>query len=217
MSKILLLEDDILFGESLQDLLEEESYKVVLCRNGQEALDATYNSKFDIYLLDINVPLIDGISLLKDLRHSDDTTPAIFLTSHVEKEMMVQGFVSGADDYMKKPFDTDELLLRIHALLLRTQKIVCETYGSLRIDKEQKRIFKDESELDLSIKEYTLLALMIRQSGKVVTKEMIISELWHASESVSDGAIRVYITRLKAELGSETIENIRGVGYRLVS
>ncbi|MEA2110968.1 MAG: response regulator transcription factor [Campylobacterota bacterium] len=217
MNKILLLEDDILFGESLQDLLEDESYEVVLCRNGQEALDATYNSKFNLYLLDINVPLIDGISLLKDLRHSNDRTPAIFLTSHVQKEVMVNGFISGADDYMKKPFDTDELLLRMHALLLRANSIQNESYGSLRIDKQQKRIFKDDCELDLSVKEYTLLALMIRQNGKVVTKEVIINELWHACESVSDGAIRVYINRLKGELGSEAIENIRGVGYRLVS
>jgi DNA-binding response OmpR family regulator len=217
LNKILLLEDDELFGESLVDLLEEESYKVTFCRNGQEALDATFHSKFDIYLLDINVPLIDGISLLKDLRHSDDKTPAIFLTSHTEKEVMVEGFVSGADDYMKKPFDTDELLLRIHALLQRWQGVESEVCGDLRIEKEQKRIYKANEELDLSVKEYALLALLIRNAGKVVTKEMIIEHLWHVSENVSSGAIRVYITRLKGIIGSDMIENIRGVGYRLVS
>ncbi len=189
----------------------------MLCRNGQEALDATFSDKFDIYLLDINVPLIDGISLLKDLRHGDDKTPAIFLTSHVEKEVMVKGFKSGADDYMKKPFDTDELLLRIDALLIRTSMPQCDVYGSLRLDSEQKRAFKDDVELDLSVKEYTLLSLLVRHAGKVVTKEMIMGELWNASESVSSGAIRVYINRLKGEIETITIENIRGVGYRLVS
>jgi DNA-binding response OmpR family regulator len=217
LNKILLLEDDVLFGESLQDLLEEESFDVILCRNGQEALDATFNNKFNLYLLDINVPLIDGISLLSDLRRGEDVTPAIFLTSHVEKEMMVRGFKSGADDYMKKPFDTDELLLRIKALLSRMQPKQCELYGRFRIDHEQRRAFKDDAELDLSVKEFALLCLLVRHVGKVVTKEMIMSELWNASESISDGAIRVYINRIKSELGSSMIENIRGVGYRLVS
>ena len=216
MNKVLLLEDDTLFGESLQDLLEEECYDVLLCRNGQEALDATFHTKFDIYLLDINVPLIDGISLLKDLRRGDDMTPAIFLTSHVEKEVMVEGFHSGADDYMKKPFDTEEMLLRMRALLMRTVN-ECDECGVLRLDHQQRRAFLEDVELDLSVKEYALLSLLVRHVGKVVTKEMIIEELWSASQSVSNGAIRVYINRLKGELGTMVIENIRGVGYRLVS
>ncbi len=215
MNKILLLEDDTLFGESLQDLLEEEGYEVLLCRNGQEALDATFHTKFEMYLLDINVPLIDGISLLNDLRHGDDKTPAIFLTSHSEKEVMVQGFQSGADDYMKKPFDTDELLLRMKALLMRTVN-ECDECGVLRLDHQQKRAFIENVELDLSVKEYALLSLLVRYVGKVVTKEMIIEELWSTSQSASHGAVRVYINRLKGELGTLSIENIRGVGYRLV-
>ncbi len=197
-------------------MLEEESYEVVLCRNGHEALDATFHNKFDIYLLDINVPLLDGISLLKDLRHGSDRTPAIFLTSHTEKTVMVEGFESGADDYLKKPFDMDELLLRMRALLMRTSGL-CDLFGSLRLDHQQKRAFHHDVELDLSVKEYALLSLLVRHAGKVVTKEMIIEELWSASESVSSGAVRVYINRLKGELGTIVIENIRGVGYRLVS
>jgi len=216
LNKVLLLEDDLLFGESLQDLLEEDGYEVQWCRNGQEALDATFHTKFDIYLLDINVPLIDGISLLHDLRRGDDKTPAIFLTSHVEKEMMVQGFQSGADDYMTKPFDTDELLLRMNARLMRTAKM-CDECGVLQLDHQQKRAFIEGVELNLSVKEYALLSLLARHVNKVVTKEMIAAELWSASESASNGAIRVYINRLKGELGNMVIENIRGIGYRLVS
>jgi DNA-binding response OmpR family regulator len=118
-NKILLLEDDILLSESLQDLLEEEEYEVTLCRNGQEALNAAFGSKFDLYILDINVPLIDGITLLKELRDSSDNTTALFLTSHKESEALVQAYESGADDYLKKPFNAQELLLRIKALLRR--------------------------------------------------------------------------------------------------
>ena len=96
--RILLLEDDLLFGETLVDLLEEEGHEVSLYLNGQDALDATYEQKFDLYLLDINVPLIDGLSLLLELRKADDDTPAIFLTSHKDKEILERGFLNGADD-----------------------------------------------------------------------------------------------------------------------
>ena len=215
-SDILLLEDDILLGESLQDLLEEEGYLPYLCRNGQEALDATYKHRFSLYLLDINVPLIDGLSLLKELRGADDTTPAIFLTSYKDKEIIKESFENGADDYLKKPFDSDELLWRIKAILRRREpdKTICA--GALQLDRKHQRISLDGKELSLSKKEYALLSLLIRYAEKVVTKEMIVSELWSDAQDISDGAIRVYINRLKQAIGSESIENIRAVGYRLV-
>ena len=118
---ILLLEDDLLLGESLKDFLEEEGFYVILCRNGQEALNRSYEQHFDLYLLDINVPLVSGLDLLRDLREADDRTPAIFLTSHQEKSVMLEGFGRGADDYLKKPVDMDELLVRVAALLRRTK------------------------------------------------------------------------------------------------
>ncbi len=215
-ARILLLEDDLLLGESLLDLLEEEGYAVQLCRNGQEALDATFAGKFDLYLLDINVPLINGLTLLKELRSANDTTPAIYLTSHQDKQVIKDGFESGADDYLKKPFDSDELLWRIEALLRRSQGLETLCAGQLCLDEQHQRILLESRELDLSKKEYTLLALLIRHATKVVTKEMIINELWSSSQSISDGAIRVYINRLKQELGTDSIENIRAIGYRLV-
>jgi len=117
--KILLLEDNLLFGETLVDLLEDEGYEVTLSPNGQHALDLTFDNKFDVYLLDINVPLIDGVSLLKELRLANDNTPTIFLTSHKDKEMLERGFLSGADDYLRKPFDNDELVSEVKKLLNR--------------------------------------------------------------------------------------------------
>ena len=215
-AKILLLEDDLLLGESVQDFLEEEGYSVFLCRNGQEALDLTYKERFDLYLLDINVPLVDGLSLLRDLRGADDTTPAIYLTSYQDKATLTEGFEIGADDYLKKPFDLDELLLRITALLRRLNVAPKQCLGDLCLDEMHKSVTLAGRQLNLTVKEYRLLALMMRYAEKVVTKEMITAELWSASENVSDGAIRVYINRLKSELGADKIENIRGVGYRLV-
>ena len=216
-TKILLLEDDLLFGESIVDVLEEEGFEAVLCRNGHEALDATFKTQFDLYLFDINVPLLDGLSLLGELRKADDSTPAIYLTSHTEIGVLSQAFETGADDYLKKPFDTDELIIRVHALLRRSKGKNRLSAGDLTLDEEHKSVRMGETELPLSLKEYQLLALFIRHAGEVVTKEMIMDALWSPSEMISDGAIRVYINRLKQEIGSERIVNIRGVGYRLVS
>jgi len=217
LNKVLLLEDDLLFGETLVDLLEDENFQVNHVKNGQDALDATFSTKFDIYLLDINVPLIDGVSLLSELRNADDNTPTIFLTSHKDKEMIQKGFLSGGDDYMIKPFDSDELLLRVQALLRRTQKKVSQIVGKLQHDNLHKTISYDGLVLDLSKKEYDLLTLLMNNINVNVTKEMILEELWSSSDTGSDGAVRVYINRLKHLLPEMKIENIRGVGYKLVS
>lgn len=117
MNKILLLEDDILLGETIVDLLEDDGNVVSHYPNGQDALDATFENKFDLYILDINVPQIDGLTLLKELREAQDNTPAIYLTSHQEKEKLMEGFQNGRDDFIKKPFDNDELLVRISSIL----------------------------------------------------------------------------------------------------
>ncbi|MBU0631965.1 response regulator transcription factor [bacterium] len=215
-NKILLLEDDLLLCETIADLLEDDGYEVKQCKNGQEVLDLTYKERFDLYLLDINVPIINGLELLKELRNSNDKTSTIFLTSHKEKDMLTRGFLNGADDYITKPFDSYELLLRVKAVLKRYKGDDNECVGSLCNDKNRKRIHYNQKELDLSQKEYMLLSLLMKNANEVVTKEMIVDELWNSNEDVSDGAIRVYINRLKNFLDDNMIENIRAVGYRLV-
>ncbi len=215
-TKILLLEDDALFGESLCDYLEECGCDVLHVRDGERALEATYVGRFDCYLLDINVPLLDGLALLASLRGGHDTTPAIFLTSHTDKSVLCEAFETGCDDYLKKPFDLDELWMRIGALLRRVRGDRRWCVGALCIDLERKIATIDGRELRLAAKELSLLALLMRDAGSVVSKEMIVESLWTPAEGVSDGAIRVYINRLKQELEGFSIENIRGVGYRLV-
>ena len=215
--KILLLEDDLLFAETLTDLLEDENFDIVHTPNGQEALDIIYENKFDLYLLDINVPLINGITLLSELRDANDNTPAIFLTSHKDKEMLKEGFVSGADDYITKPFDNDELLFRINALVRRNKPKQNECVEKLCHDEIHHRIFYDKQELELSKKEYQLLLLLMSHVNAPVPKELIIDALWSSGESGSDGAVRVYINRIKQLLPDLKVENIRGIGYKLVS
>lgn len=215
--KILLLEDDLLFAETLSDLLEEEGYDVTHCPNGQVALDLTFNTKFDLYLLDINVPLINGVTLLKELRGADDNTPSIFLTSHKDKEMLTKGFLSGADDYITKPFDSDELILRINALIKRFKPTTLNSIGLLSHDEIHKMILYDGKHLELSFKEYQLLLLLMQHVNNPVPKELIFDELWSTSQTASQGAIRVYINRIKQLLPEFEIQNIRGIGYKLVS
>lgn len=215
-NRILLLEDDQLLAETLVDLLEDEEFEVTHAPNGQEALDITFKDKFDIYLLDINVPLINGVTLLKELRDSGDSTPAIFLTSHKDKEMLKSGFLSGADDYITKPFDNDELLLRITALTRRNRPNKTKCVALLCHDEIHKRILYDKQELELSKKEYELLLLLMSHANTSVPKELILDELWSSSESGSDGAVRVYINRIKQLIPEVKIENIRGIGYKLV-
>lgn len=214
--KILLLEDDLLFAETLIDLLEDENFDITHVPNGQDALDVTFETKFDLYIFDINVPLINGTTLLSELRDSNDNTPAIFLTSHKDKEMLKSGFLSGGDDYVTKPFDNDELLLRIAALLKRRTVKQNECVASLCHDEVHKRILYEKQELDLSKKEYQLLLLLMAHVNAPVTKELIIDTLWSSAQSGSEGAVRVYINRIKQLIPDMQIENIRGVGYKLV-
>ena len=216
-SKILLLEDDLLLSESLQDLLEEEGYLLDCARNGEQALEMLYKKKYDLYLFDINVPLINGLELLKELRQNDDTTHAIYITSYSDKETLTNAFSCGADDYIKKPFDNDELLLRISANLQRLHVEESLSFKALHVDNTHKSISLDEKVLELSLKEFMLLKLLIIHAEKILTKEMIIDALWSPSQSVSDGAIRVYINRIKSVIEPYIVENIRGVGYRLIS
>jgi DNA-binding response OmpR family regulator len=215
--KILLLEDDFLFAESIIDLLEDEKYEVTHVPNGQCALDATFSTKFDLYILDINVPLLNGISVLQNLRDSGDTTPAIFLTSHKDKESLEEGFLSGGDDYITKPFDNTELLLRLLALLKRSKKLEKTCVADFCYDTKQTLIFYKEKKLELSKKEYALLLLLLQNINNATSKEQILDELWSSSENGSNGAIRVYINRLKQILPEIEIQNVRGIGYKLVS
>jgi len=215
--KILLLEDDPLFGETIVDLLEDENYEVFHYLNGQDALDATYDTKFDLYLFDINVPLINGLSLLRELRDADDMTPAIFLTSRKDKESLEEGFLNGGDDYITKPFDMDELLLRMKAVLRRVKKEAVLSVGDFSHDEVHKTIFYKDKILELSQKEYGLLLLLLQHNNETLPKELILNELWSSAEGGSDGVIRVYINRLKQLLPNVKIENVRGIGYRLVS
>lgn len=217
MYKILILEDDELFKESLEDFLEDEGFEVVTATNGEEVLEICYEESFDLYLFDINVPKIDGIQTLKELRENLDDTPTIYLTSYKDKEKLTEGFLCGCDDYLKKPIDLDELLLRILSLLKRSGKVmdIVSLGEDISFDSKNRRVLKNGEDIYIAGKVIDLLELFLEKKDKIITKEMIIDKLWHYDEDYSEGSIRVYINNLKKLLGKDKIKNIKGVGYKI--
>lgn len=211
--RALILEDDRLFNETLQDFLEEEGYVLDAVMDPYTALDLTYGNKYDIYLFDVNLPYESGFDLLGKLRGSGDITPTIFLTSRDDKESLAEGFGAGADDYMKKPIDFDELQLRIEALLRRQCRRDNVQIGDYMLDVKNKLLYHEGEEVELTTKMVELLMLFIGSKGDVVTFDFIKEQLWTANQMPSEGSLRVYVTQLK-KLFPGYISNIRGVGYR---
>jgi len=216
VAHILVLEDDQLFNETLEDFLEEEGYTVETAMDPYSALEMSYRQIFDLYLFDVNLPYENGFELLEKLRQSGDTTPTIFLTSREDKASLAEGFERGADDYMKKPIDLDELLLRIQAVLRRQVRQERFTVGCYSLDTVAKILYREDEALDVTKKAIDLLLLLIQAKGEVVSSEAIKSRLWAAGQSASDGALRVYVTQLKKYF-SDHIVNVRGIGYRWVA
>ena len=212
-TKILLLEDDNLFNETLQDFLEEEGFSLDSALDPYSALEFTYERNYDLYLFDVNLPYESGFDLLKKLRQSGDVTPTIFLTSRDDKASLTQGFETGADDYMKKPIDLDELLLRIQALLRRQVRKERMIIGEYSLDMVAKTLFHNNKELDITGKAVELLVLLVQEDGEVVSSDTIKNRLWAAGQNASDGSLRVYVTQLKKYF-PDAIVNVRGVGYR---
>lgn len=208
---ILLLEDDTLLAETLQELLESEGYNVTLVLDGGAAADASYEKKFDLYIFDINVPEINGLELLESLRGADDKTPAIFISALVDLNSITKGFQVGADDYIKKPFFPEELLIRVNAKLGQQSSSLIH-YGDLEFDPQKKLLRKEGHVLVLGEVQEKLFELFINNFDQVMDKEILMECL----EKPSPTALRVALTKLKQTTGLN-IQNLRGVGYILES
>ena len=217
MLKILVLEDDVLFAKTLEDFLSQENFEVHLVYDGQEALELSYENTYDLYLFDINVPDLNGLDLLKILRKNQDTTPCIYLTSFKDKDTLKQSYINGCDDYLKKPVDLDELLLRIKSVLKRSGNCF-DTFilkDDIKFNPNTKRLYKNDIDMNVSSKIIKLLELFLNNKNTIITKDMIISKLWDFEDNHSNGAIRVYIHNLKRILGKDSIKSIKGFGYKI--
>ncbi|SNZ09594.1 DNA-binding response regulator, OmpR family, contains REC and winged-helix (wHTH) domain [Persephonella hydrogeniphila] len=209
-AKILLVEDDNLLAESLAKYLKLNGYDVDIAKSYSEAGDKTFNHKYDLYIFDINLKDGNGIQLLEDLRFAEDDTPTIFISALRDGKTVVKGFNAGAEDYIKKPFDPEELLVRVKVRLESKRQTPEEelSYGDIRISGG--RVYKDEKPVDLSPLQIKFLEKLVKNRGKIVPKERFFEIMEHPS----DLALRVTISKIKKKTGLE-IKSVRGLGYTL--
>jgi len=204
----LLLEDNLILGETIHEMLLENGYEVDWVRDGQAACDATFENGYNLYIFDINVPEINGFDLVEQLRGADDLTPTIFISAMSDMAALSKGFKVGADDYIKKPFYPEELLLRIEARFLRKESPV--SYGKISYNPQNNEVKKDGKLLSLGDVQLPFLRLFITNIGRTLSKESLFDLMEHPSDS----ALRVAINKLKSTTEWE-IQNIRGIGYRI--
>ena len=217
-SKILLLEDDLTLSETVCEFLEDVGYEVITAYDGEEASEIIYEQNFDIFLLDVNVPLLNGFELLKQKRQDGVKTPAIYITSLDSMDSLELGYESGCDDYIRKPFSLKELSLRIESILKRN--FFHENSSKLKIDEnieydtESNMLYISHQEIHLSTKESLLLKLFLQHSNEAVSHEMIYDALWTYEETPSESSLRTYIKNLRKLIGKEKIVSIKKLGYK---
>lgn len=214
---ILLLEDDLILSEIIEEFLVENGLHVTLFYDGKEALDALFENKFDILILDINVPSLSGFELLQTLKDAHISTPTIFITSLSQISDVKKGFALGAEDYLKKPFELEELLVRIE----RTRKLHhIEEKSSIKLaetilyEPHNYTITTSGILHQLRKKEAQLLEYFIAQANRMVSFEEIIEEVWRYDDVPTHATVRTYIKNLRSYGLEENIENLKGVGYR---
>ena len=217
MTQILLVEDDETLSELISEYLSEQGYDVTVRADAKAALDTAYERKFDILILDVKLPKGDGFSLLRELRRLGDDTPAIFTTSLNALQDLEIGYKSGCDDYLKKPYELKELLLRIQILIKRKFSHVNDEFielnGGYKFYPSSKTLRQNGQIVNLSNKESELLALFLENKNALLSKEAIFEKIWNYGEEPSELSLRVYVKNLRRILGKDAIINRRGDGY----
>jgi two-component system OmpR family response regulator len=212
--KILFLEDDPVIADIIIDFLEER-WEVKHCYNSKEALALAESEHFSLYLFDINVPGISGIELLKQLRAFNDATPAIFITAYQDTGHLTRGFDAGAHDFIRKPFELDELRARIENIkrLFSIDESIAVS-PSIQFNPTVHQITVDGTTTHISARESQLLSYLISNKQRVVSADEILQKLWDYDEMPGEDTVRTYVKTLRRLIGREHIINVRGVGYR---
>jgi len=214
--KILLLEDDLLLSEVIVEHLEYYTYDVTPIYNGVDAETLLFEEKFDLLLLDVNVPLLNGFELLKSLRASGNNTPTIFITSMNSSKDVLEGFELGANDYLKKPFEMIELKARIDNIKRHFQiddERLVQVSDTISYDFDRYILLLEHKEEKLSKKEGDFLAYLLHNRKKVISNDELMVNVWSYDTAPTSATIRTYIKTLRKYLGEEMITTIRGVGY----
>lgn len=216
--KILIIEDEKNMSELIKLELTHSGYDCQQAYDGMDGLEKALQDDYDLILLDLMLPRMNGIEVCRRLREQKDT-PVIMLTARDSVMDKVNGLQIGADDYVAKPFDMEELLARIHALLRRTQmkkETTVVQYGDIHIDLTTRKVLYKQDEIVLTVTEFDLLVLLVKNAGHVLTRHQILDEVWGYDDDVSTNIIEVYIRYLRNKMKGIPIETVRGVGYRLV-
>ncbi|MGN7414788.1 response regulator transcription factor [Paenibacillus sp. SAF-068] len=220
--RILIAEDEVHLAEAVSQILKKNNYSVDMVHDGRAGLDYAQSGIYDLLLLDIMMPEMDGITVLKKLRSEGNHTPVILLTAKGELSDKVTGLDYGADDYIAKPFATEELLARIRAALRRKGEVVPEDglkFGDMELNTTQLKLSVQGKEIKLNLKENELLELLIARKQAITSKEQIIEKLWGFDSEVEYNNVEVYISFLRKKLtflnSAVRINTIRGVGYVL--
>lgn len=215
--RLLLVEDDLMLGEALQDALTPHNHVVDWVKDGESALKALRREKFEIMVLDIGLPGIDGMEVLRVMRKEHFDQPVLLLTARDGLTDKVKGLDAGADDYLLKPFDLDELLARLRALSRRAagRAIPFINYGKLSINPESQTVTFDEQDIILARREYMLLTKLLENTGRVLSREQLEQSLYGWMDDVESNALEVHIHHLRKKIPMELIRTIRGVGYTI--
>ncbi len=217
--KILVVDDENDILEFIQYNLKKEGYEVHLAHNGQEAIAIGKKVKPDLVLLDVMMPVMDGIEACKLMKSDKDFSKSfiVFLTARAEEYSEIAGFNAGADDYISKPIKPRVLVSRLSAILRRKTKEIAETkltVGDIIIDRETFLVYRGEQKIQLARKEFELLFLLAGKPGKVFTREYILEKVWGDEVLVVDRTIDVHIRKLREKIGDEYIGTVKGVGYK---
>ena len=215
--RILLVEDDDMLGEAVRDGLRQEGYVVDWVRNGGAALAALSTSSFSALVLDLGLPDSDGLGLLRRLRQNGQATPVVIVTARDRVSDRIGGLDAGADDYLIKPFDIDELGARLRAITRRADGCAESrlSAGEVVLDLRQRTVTRHGAPAALTAREYALVELLMRKAGCLVTRAEIEEELYGFDDHIASNAIEVHIHNLRRKLGPQFITNLKGRGYRV--
>ena len=215
--RLLLVEDDDMLGESLKKALERHAYGVDWVQDGESAIETLRDSPFAAVVLDINLPKRSGLEVLTDMRKRKNMTPVLLLTARDLPQQKVDGLDSGADDYLVKPFDLDELLARLRALVRRSAGRAETTLkcGEVEMEPASSVVRRADKQVTMTSKEFRTLKLLMERAGKFVTKSDIEYVLYSAEDAAESNTVEVTIYNLRKKLGATFIQTVRGVGYRV--
>lgn len=215
--RILLVEDDAMIGRAVRGGLETAGFAVDWFTDGSSGLGAASAVGYDAIVLDLGLPRVDGLSLLRALRDRADTVPVLIISARDAVADRIIGLDAGADDYLLKPFDLNELIARLRALLRRQAQAASHrvTVGPLGVDLAQRVATIDGRELKLTATEFAILEALVRRPGALLSRERLEASVYAWNDEIASNAIEVHLHNLRRKLGHDLIRNVRGVGYRI--